>query len=95
MKFYYHAWLDHKVNQTKELTELHMSLGMLFSELLEANNKFAKAVLRRLPGGGMRKAKMSYLPLVHGFLKCIACSYVVRHTQPYPSLEALGEDEYE
>jgi hypothetical protein len=63
MKFYYHAWLDHIVNQTKELTELHMSLGMLSSELLEANNEFAKAVLRRLPGGGMRKAKMSYLPL--------------------------------
>jgi hypothetical protein len=64
MKVYDHAWLDHIVNQTKELTELHMSLALLYSRLLEANNKFAKAVLRRLPGGGTGKAKMSYLPLV-------------------------------
>jgi hypothetical protein len=72
MKFYDHAWLEHIVNQTKELTELHMSLALLSTKLLEAKNKFVKAVLRWLPGRGTRKAKMSYL---QGFLKCIACSY--------------------
>jgi hypothetical protein len=90
MKFYDQAWLDQIVNHTKGLTELHMSLALLSSKLLEANNKFVKAVLRRLPGGGTHKAKLSYLPLVQGFLKCIACSYVIRHTQLYPSFAALG-----
>jgi hypothetical protein len=28
--------------------------------------------------------------LVQGFLKCIACSYVVRHTLLYPSFAGLG-----
>jgi hypothetical protein len=82
------------VNQTKELRELHMSLALLSSKFLEANNKCVKAVLRRLPGGGTHKANMSHLPLVQGFLMCIACSYVVRRTQLYPSFAAL-EDEYE
>jgi hypothetical protein len=95
MKFYDHAWLDHVVSQTKELRELHMSLALLSSKFLEANNKCVKAVLRRLSGGGTRKANMSHLPLVQGFLKCGACSYVVRHTQLYPSFAALVEDEYE
>jgi hypothetical protein len=95
MKFYDHRWLDHVVNQTKELTELHMSLALLSSKFLEANNKFVKAVLRRLPGRGMRKGNMSHVPLVQGFLKCISCSYVVRHTQLYPSFATLGEDEDE
>jgi hypothetical protein len=95
MKFYDHAWLDHVVNQTKELTELHMSLALLSSKFLEANNTFVKAVLRRLTGGGTRRANMSHLPLVQGLLKCVACSYVVRHTQVYPSFAALVEDEDE
>jgi hypothetical protein len=95
MKFYDHAWLDHIVNQTKELTELHMSLALLSSKFLEAHNKFAKAVLRRLPGWGTCRANMSHLPLVQCFLKCVACSYVVRHTQLYPSFASLVEDEDE
>jgi hypothetical protein len=37
MKFYDHDWLGH-VNQTKELTELHMSLALLSSKFLEANH---------------------------------------------------------
>jgi hypothetical protein len=95
MKFYDRAWLDHVVNQTKELTELHMSLALLYSKFLEANNKFVKAVLRRLPGGGTRRANRSQMPLVEGFLKCFACSYVVGHTQRYTSFAALVEDEDE
>jgi hypothetical protein len=62
MKFYDHAWLDHVVNQSKALTELHMSLDLLSSKFLEANYKFVKAVLRRLPDGGMRRANRSHLP---------------------------------
>jgi hypothetical protein len=83
------------VNQTKELTELHMSLDLLSSKFLETNNKLVKAVLRRLPGGGTHRANMSHLPLVQGFLQYVACSYVVRHTQLYPSFAALVEDEDE
>jgi hypothetical protein len=61
----------------------------LASKFLEANIKFVKAVLRWLPGGGTCRANMSHLPLVQGFLKCVACFYMVRHTQLYPNFAAL------
>jgi hypothetical protein len=80
MRCYDHTWLDHVMNKTKELTELHVSLALLCSKFLEANSKFVEAVLRRLPSGGTRRTNMSHLALVQGFLKCVACSYVVRHT---------------
>jgi hypothetical protein len=47
MKFYDHAWLEHVVNQTKELTELLMSLALLSSKFLEANNRFERLGLHR------------------------------------------------
>jgi hypothetical protein len=83
---------DASVNQTEALQEHQMSLALLPSEFLEANNKCVKAVLRQLPGGGTRKESMSHLPLVQGFLRCFACSYVVRHTQLYASLAELVEE---
>jgi hypothetical protein len=38
---------------------------------------------------------MSHVPLVQGFLKCVACFYMVRHTRLYPGFAALLEDEDE
>jgi hypothetical protein len=81
------------VNQTKELTELHMSLALLSSKFHEANNKFMKSALRRLIGEGTGYANISHLPLVQGFLKCIACSHVPQHTQLCPSFAAFVENE--
>jgi hypothetical protein len=40
------------VNQTNELTELHMSLALLSSKFPEENNKLMKSALRRLTGEG-------------------------------------------
>jgi hypothetical protein len=58
LKFYDHAWLEHVVNQTEALQKHQMSLALLSSKFLEANNKCVKAVLRQLPGGGTHKASM-------------------------------------
>jgi hypothetical protein len=71
MKFYDYAWLDHIANQTKELTKLHVSLDLLSSKLLEVIHKFVKAVLRRLPGRGTRKANVSHLPVVQASLRVL------------------------
>jgi hypothetical protein len=52
----------------EELKKHHMSLALLFSKFLEANNRCVKAVLRQIPGGVARKESMSHSPLVQGFL---------------------------
>jgi hypothetical protein len=77
-EFYDHALMRHVCRQTKKLLPLKLSLAVLSSNFLEANNKVAKAVMRRLPGGGVRQPGGEHLPLVQGFKRCHAVSCVVR-----------------
>jgi hypothetical protein len=73
IKFYDHALMRHVGRQTKKL-----SLAVLSSKILEANNKVAKAVMRRLLGGKVRQPGEEHLPFVQGFKRCHAVSCVVR-----------------
>jgi hypothetical protein len=78
MKIYDHALMSHVCRQTKKLLPLELSLAVLSSKFLEANKEVAKAVMRRLPGGGVRQPGGEHLPLVQGFKRCHAVSCVVR-----------------
>lgn len=78
MKFYDHAILQHLLEQTRELGKFGMSLAMVSSKFLEANNKVVKAVMRRLPGGGRSRAGHAHLPLVQGLKRCIAMATIGR-----------------
>jgi hypothetical protein len=69
--------MRHVCRQTKKLLALKLSLDVLSSKFLKANNKVAKAVMRRLPGGGVRQPGGEHLPLVQGFKQCHAVSSVV------------------
>jgi hypothetical protein len=69
----------------QELLPLKLSLAVLSSNFLEANNKVAKAVMRRLLGGGVRQPGGEHLPLVQRFKWCHGVSCVVWHTQTYPT----------
>jgi hypothetical protein len=44
--------INHIVDMSKVLKERGLSLAVVSSKFLEANNKVVKAVMRRLPGGG-------------------------------------------
>jgi hypothetical protein len=85
INFYDNALMRHVCRQTKKLLPLKLSLAVLSSKFLEANNKVAKAVMRRLPEAGVRQPGREYLPLVQGFKRCHAVSCVVRYTQTYPT----------
>jgi hypothetical protein len=76
---FYHAILDHIVDQCKQLSKYGLSLAMLSSKILEANNKIVKAVLHRLPVVGQRReGSHAHLPLVQGLKKCIVMGRVSR-----------------
>lgn len=53
-KVYDHAIECHVVGQTRELKKTGLSLAMVSSRYLEANNKTVKAISKRLSGGGQR-----------------------------------------
>jgi hypothetical protein len=96
IKFYDHALMRHACMQTEKLQVLQLSLAKLSSKFLEANNKVVKAVMRRLPGGGVRRPEGGHLPLVQGFKRCYAASCIVRYTQTYPGFaEELSATEEE
>jgi hypothetical protein len=78
-QFYDHAILDCIMDQCKRLSKHGLSLAMMSSTFLEANNIIVKAVLRRLPGGGQRReGSAALLPLVQGLKKCIVMGRVSR-----------------
>jgi hypothetical protein len=79
LKFYDHAVLEHVVPMSKQLKSKGLSLAVVSSKFLEANNKVVKAVMRRLPGGGKRRdGTFAHLPLVQGLKRCIAAGHVRR-----------------
>jgi hypothetical protein len=78
IKIYDHALMRHVCRQTKKLLPLKLSIAALSSKFLEANNKVVLAMMRRLPGGGVRQPGGEHLPLVHGFKRCHAVSFFVR-----------------
>lgn len=79
LKFYDHAVIDHILDMSKLLQKQGLSLAIVSSKFLEANNKVVKAVMRRLPGGGQRRdGSFAHLPLVQGLKRCIAASHARR-----------------
>jgi truncated hemoglobin YjbI len=80
LKFYDHAIIAHVLEQQRTLLDQGMSLGMVSSKFLEANNKVVKGVMRRLPGGGSQAStSASRMPLVQALKKCIAMGKMGRH----------------
>jgi hypothetical protein len=89
LMFYDHALMSHAVEMSEELAK--NSLAVVSSRFLEANNKVVKAVMKRLPGGAVRRSgSHAHLPLVHGLKKRIALAHVSR-PKLYESMKALYE----
>jgi hypothetical protein len=96
IKFHDNALMRHACMQTEKLLALQLSLAVLSSIFLEANNKVVKAVMRRFPGGDVRRPEGGHLPLVQGFKRCYAASSIVHFTQTYPGFaEELSAEEKE
>jgi hypothetical protein len=78
MKFYDHAVLKHVVPMTEELLTKGVSLAVVSSRFLEANNKVVKGCLRRLPGrrnrGQERTAICPWCRPCVGALPCLKCN---------------------
>jgi hypothetical protein len=92
LKFYDHAVINHIVDMSKVLKERGLSLAVVSSKFLEANNKVVKAIMRRLPGGGRHTGSCAHLPLVQGLKRCIAASRV-RRLELYKSIQNKEGDE--
>jgi hypothetical protein len=79
LKFYDHAVMAHVCDMAAVLKANGLSLALVSSKFLDANKTVVKAIMARLPGGGMHKdCSFAHLPLVHGFNRCIATSLVKR-----------------
>jgi hypothetical protein len=92
LKFYDHAVINHIVDMSKVLKERGLSLAVVSSKFLEANNKVVKAIMRRLPGWGRHTGSCAHLPLVQGLKRCIAASRVCR-VELYKSIQNEEVDE--
>jgi hypothetical protein len=66
-------------------------------KIVEENNTVVKAVMCRLPAGGVGRPEGGHLPLVQGFKRCYAASCILRHRKTYPrfseELLATGEED--
>lgn len=92
LKFYDHAVISHVCDMSAALKEQGLSLAVVSSKFLEANNKVVKAVMRRLPGGGKRRdGSYAHLPLVQGLKRCVAASFVKRQALYMEMSEGQGE----
>ena len=91
MKFYDHAVISHVVKQSSLLAAQGMSLAVVSSKFLEANNKVVEAVMRRLPGGSTKRdGRNSHLPVVQALRRCVASSFVAR-PEAYAAFKAEGK----
>lgn len=77
--FYEHAILEHLVDQLEELAELGLSLGVLSSRFLEANNRIVKRLAATLRGGGQEvEGRFTHDPLFLQFNRLNETNYVQR-----------------
>jgi hypothetical protein len=78
LKLYCHIIVQHLVPQMEELAGMGLSLAQMSSVGLEHNNRPVKRHLRKLRGGGRRRAFMAHKPLVQAFKRACARNHVGR-----------------
>lgn len=91
-KFYEHAILDHLLTQVRALQSMGLSMAIVSSRFLEANNRTVKARVHTLPGGG-RKVEGEYChdALFLSFTYLTERNFVQRRVAYAQVEEARGE----